>query len=196
MQMTKEELGEALSHTGADKFEFSKTSVKKSDTEAMIDMGALCDGYALDAACDFLDDCISAFGTVTFNGIAGVFGKKGEGETFSVEIGNGEDGVFNIKNGYVALVSADFGKACDFKDGVIDTDVQHIAVYASDARVAAVIASVGYANGSGSVTALYGRDGLSFEAVILKEDGKEVYTKNAKSNELYTPITTTVEEEK
>lgn len=192
---TKEELEEAISHTGTDKFEFSKDSVKKTDAEAMIDLGALCDGYALDAACDFLDDSISAYGTVTFNGIAGVFGKKPEGGTFSVEIGNGEDGVFNVTDGYVALVSADFGKSWDYTDGVIDTDVQHIAVYASDARVAAVVASVCYAHGSDSVLPLYVREDLDFEAVILKKDGKEVYTENAMSDELYTPITTATEEE-
>ncbi len=190
---TKEELDEALSHVGADKFDFDKTSVKKADPAAMIDLGALCDGYALRAACDFLKDSISAYGTVTFNGIAGVFGKKPDGASFSVEIGDGQDGVFNITEGYVALVSKDFGKTYNFSAGVIDTDVQHIAVYASDARVAAVIASVGYAYGSGSVPVLYDREGLDFEAVILKKDGNEVYTKNAKTEELYTPITTAAE---
>lgn len=187
------EITEAVSHMGKDKLELSKTSVKKADTKAMIDLGALCDGYALRTACNYLDDCICAYGTVTFNGIAGVFGKKPDGETFTVEIGNGEDGTFNIKDGYVALVSKDFGKSFDYKDGVIDTDVEHIAVYASDARVAAVIASIGYANGSGTIPALYGREGLSFEAVILKKDGTEVYTKDARTEELYTPITTAEE---
>ncbi len=187
---TEQELTEALSHIGADKFELSTKSVVKSDPAAKIDLGALCDGYALDAACDFLEKSSSAYGTVSFNGIAGVFGKKPDGEHFTVEIGNGADGIFNITEGYVALVSADFGKSYDFSDGVIDTDVQHIAVYSSDARIAAVIASVGYAHGSGSIPVLYDRDELQFEAVILKKDGKEVFTRNAKSDNLYTPITT------
>ena len=189
----KKELAEAISHMGKDKLLISNTTVEKLDKKAMIDLGALCDGYALQAACDYLDDCISAYGTVTFNGIAGVFGKKPEGEAFSVEIGNGEDGIFNITDGYVALVSKDFGKSFDYKDGVIDTDVQHIAVYASDARVAAVIASIGYANGADAVTSLYKKDDLTFEAVILKKDGKEVYTEKARIEELYTPITTAEE---
>ena len=189
-----EEIAEAVSHIGKDKLELSKTSVKKTDTETMIDLGALCDGYALQAACDYLDNSICAYGTVTFNGIAGVFGKKPDGASFTIEIGNGEDGIFNISDGYVALVSADFGKSYDYTDGIIETDVEHIAVYASDARIAAVIASIGYANGSGSVPVLYDRDGISFEAVILKKDGSEVFTKNARTEELYTPITTTAEE--
>jgi len=190
----EEELSEALSHIGSAHFELSETSVNKDDSLAKVDLGALCDGYALAAACEHLKKSVCAYGTVTFNGIAGVFGKKPEGEPFSVEIGNGEDGIFNITDGYVALVSKDFGTSYDFSDGILDTDVSHIAVYSADARSAAVIASVGYAYGKDKILSLYEKEGISFEAVILEKDGKETLTKKAKSGTLYTPITTAEDE--
>lgn len=184
------EIDEALLHIGSDKFVFSENSIEKSDPEAMIDLYCYRDGYALKAACEYLKESICAYGTVTFNGIAGVFGEKPNGELFSVEIGNGADGTFNISDGYVALVNEDFGMAYDYADGKLDPGLTRATVYAADAETAAILASVGYVHGSGALLSLYEKEGLVFEAVLTEKDGTETFTKKAESTSLYTPITT------
>lgn len=187
---TDEMLTDALSHIGKDKFEFSGTEAKKLDAKASIDFGAYRDGYALQSVCEFLGESACAYGTVTFNGIAGVFGEKPDGELFKIEIGDGADGTFNISDGYVALVSKNFGTSYDYSDGVLTPALEKAAVYAADAKVCAVIASVGYVHGADVLLDLYEKEDLSFEAVLTERDGKEIFTKNADGTNLYTPITT------
>lgn len=183
-------VSEALLHTGTDKFVLSEDSITKLDRDAKIDFAAYRDGYALNAACLFLGESECAYGTVTFNGIAGVFGQKPDGSLFTVEIGNGADGIFNISDGYVALVSDEFGTAYDFSDGILEPCAKRAAVYSPDAVTAAVISSVGYVHGSEAILSLYESKELTFEAVITEDNGSETFTKNAENGSLYTPITT------
>ena len=156
----------------------------------MIDLCSYRDGYALSATCEYLKESDCAFGAITFNGIAGVFGKKADGSLFSVEIGNGADGTFNISDGYVALVNEDFGIAYDHTDGKLEPKLLRAAVYAADAEAAAILASVGYVHGSDALLSLYEKESLVFEAVLTENDGTEIFTKKAKDSNLYTPITT------
>ncbi|MBQ8914754.1 MAG: FAD:protein FMN transferase [Clostridia bacterium] len=189
-----DELKDALSHVGSDKLTFSEKIITKADPLTRLDLYSWRDGYALRCACEYLKETETAFGTVTFNGIAGVFGEKPDGETFSVELGNGKSGVFNITDGYVALVCEGFGSAYDLSEGTLDPALSRCAVYAPTAEHAAVLASVGYSAGSDALLGLYEKEELTFEAVITEKDGKEVFTKNAKGSDLYTPITTAVSE--
>ena len=180
---------EALSHTGCDKLTVSESAIEKSDVALMIDLYALADGYALSKVIDFLKESKVAYGTVTFNGIAGVFGQKTDGEKFLVDIGdgteNGRDGAFQITDGYVALVSKSFGQTLDVTDGVLEPSLEKSAVYCSDARVAAVLSSIAYTYGSDALLSLYEKEGLSFEAVLTEKDLSKTFTEHAKENELY-----------
>ena len=190
----EKQLKKALSHIGCDKIEIAQKNIKKSDPLCKLDLYAYCDGYALSRVCEFLKDTPVAYGTVTFNGIAGVFGKKPEDKPFAVEIGNGDDGIFNITDGYVALVTEGFGSSYDFSDGILDPALEKAAVYSPDARTAAVVASVGYAHGSDIILELYENKELKFEAVLKEKDGNETFTEKADNSSLYTPITTALSE--
>ena len=180
---------EALSHTGCDKITLSDSTLIKSDAALAIDLYALADGYALSKVVDFLKETPVSYGTVTYNGIAGVFGKKPDGEPFLVDIGdgteNGRDGSFQITDGYVALVSKSFGQAFDLTDGILEPCLEKSAVYCSDARIAAVLSSIAYSHGSEALLSLYEKEGLSFEAVLTEKDLSKTFTKNAKENGLY-----------
>lgn len=187
-------LKEALSHVGCENIEFIDSDIKKYDSLCTVDLYSYCDGHALSAACEYLKDTPVAYGTVTFNGIAGVFGNKPESEPFAIEIGNGADGIFNITDGYVALVCEGFGSSYDFSDGKLEPALQRAAVYSPDPCTAAVMASVAYAHGSDSLLNLYEKDELKFEAVLTENDGSETYTAKAEAGELYTPITTVTSE--
>lgn len=184
---------EALAHTGCDKITISDTTLVKADAALAIDLYALADGYALSKVVDFLKESKVAYGTATYNGIAGVFGEKPDGEPFLVDIGdgteNGRDGAFQITEGYVALVSKSFGQTFDLTDGVLEPCLEKSAVYSSDARVAAVLSSVAYTYGSDSLLSLYEKEGLSFEAVLTEKDLSKTFTKNAKESDLYTEET-------
>ncbi len=184
---------EALTHTGCDKITISDTTLIKSDAALAIDLYALADGYAISKVVDFLKESKVLYGTVTYNGIAGVFGKKPDGEPFLVDIGdgteNGRDGAFQISDGYVALVSESFGQTFDVVDGVLEPSLEKSAVYCSDARVAAVLSSIAYTFGSDTLLSLYDKEGLSFEAVLTEKDFSKTFTVNAKENDLYTEET-------
>ena len=187
------EIEEALSHTGCDKIEIGDTTLKKADSALMIDLYALADGYAIGKVIDFLKDSPVAYGTVTYDGIAGVFGTKPDGEPFLVDIGdgteNGRDGSFKITEGYVALTSKSFGQTFDLTDGVLDHSIEKAAVYSKDPKIAAVLSSIAYSYGSDALLSLYEKDELSFEAVLTEKDGSKVFTDNAESGDLYTEET-------
>lgn len=195
----KAAVDEALLHVGSDKLTVSDTSVEKTDPLCQVDLYAYADGYALSAAIEYLKKSPVLYGTVTFNGIAGVFGEKPDGEPFLVDISDGtetgKDGSFSVTDGYVALVTKDFGSSYDFSDGFIEADLEKAAVYSADAKTAAVMASVAYAHGSDALLELYKKKELSFEAVLTDKKGNEIYTKNAKDGTLYIPETEAVSED-
>ena len=183
----------ALTHMGKDKLQISEGTVKKLDPDVKIDFGAYRDGYAIGKVCDFLSESDVAYGTVSFNGIAGVFGNKPDNEPFTVEIGDGDHGIFTITDGYIALVSADFGTSYDYKDGVLAPSIEKATVYCSSPCTAAVIASVGYAYGPDAVLSLYEKEGLTFEAVLTDHDRSEILTEKIKGGSMYSPVTTAAE---
>ncbi len=187
----------ALSHKGCDKISLSDTTLTKADTALAIDLYALADGYAISKVVDFLKESRVSYGTVTYNGIAGVFGEKPDGEPFLVDIGdgteNGRDGAFKITDGYVALVSDSFGQAFDIDDGVLEPALEKAAVYTDDARIAAVLSSIAYTYGSDALLSLYEKDGLSFEAVLTEKDMTKTYSENAMAMNLYSEETAPAE---
>ncbi len=189
----KDALANALTHMGADKLEISETTVKKLDPNVKLDFGAYRDGYAIGKVCDFLADSDIAYGTVTFNGIAGVFGTKPDNEPFTIELGDGDHGIFNITDGYIALVSADFGTSYDYKDGVLAPIIDKATVYSADPCTAAVIASIGYAYGPDAILSLYEKEELIFEAVLTDHDRSEILTEKLKEGSMYAPATKAAE---
>ncbi|MBQ4066279.1 MAG: FAD:protein FMN transferase [Clostridia bacterium] len=179
----------ASTHMGTDKFEFSSDRLTKLDPHAQIDLAAYADGYALSAIIDYLKGSTVAYGTVTFNGIAGVFGEKPDGSPFSVEIGEGEGGSLSITDGFVALNSENFGTAYDYSDGVIEPTVNTCLVYSASAVECATLASVGYAHGSDALISIYEKRSLSFAAVFVDLEGEIICTENAEAMGLFSPQT-------
>ena len=188
---------EALSHTGTDKFSIGDNSVKKNDSKALLDLYCYMDARIIETVIEYLKETEVAYGSVTFNGIAGVFGKKPEGEAFKIDISDGTDagieGAFNITDGYVAFTSADFGTHIDFSDGIRYNAVSRAAVYSPDAVTAAAVANIAYASGTAPIKSLYENESFSFEAAIWDQDGKITLTEKAESASLYTPETTAPE---
>ncbi|MBR6675941.1 MAG: FAD:protein FMN transferase [Clostridia bacterium] len=184
---SKKALEDALSHVGTEHFSIDGDVLKKSDPKAKLDLGPLRDAYALKAAVEHLTNSRCAYGTVTFNGTAGVFGKKADESPFEVKLSSGHPGVFNITEGYVSLVSEHFGTAFDFSDGVTDPALECAAVYSLDPRVSCAMAAVAYVNGSDSLMEVYRKGELSFEAALTEKGGGLTLTKYADKNGLFVP---------
>jgi len=189
-------LHEALSHVGTDRFSIADGCLKKSDPLARLDLGAVRDACALRDTVEYLKSTECAYSTVSFNGIAGVFGEKADGSPFCISLGSGSGGSFNIKEGYVALVSENFGTATDFKDGKLDSPIRCATVFSPDARIAASLAGVAYVNGAQCLLSIYEKGELPFEAVLTQKNGSSVYTPSATKDQLYVPETAAEESEK
>lgn len=184
---SKKALTDALSHVGLEYFSLEGNVLKKSDPLAKLDLGPLRDAYALRAAVELLKKSECAYGTVTFNGTAGVFGKKDDGEAFEVRLSSGYPGVFNVTEGYVSLVSKDFGTAFDYSDGITEPSLDCAAVYSADPRVSCAMASIAYVNGSDSLMEVYRKGELAFEAALTEKNGRLILTKYAEKDGLFTP---------
>jgi len=190
-------INEALAHSGTDKFEINESTVKKSDSKALLDLYCYQDARIIETVIEYLKETQVAYGSVTFNGIAGVFGEKPEGGAFKIDISDGTDtgieGAFNITDGYIAFTSADFGTSVDFSDGIRYNSVSRAAVYSSDAVCAAIMANIAYSCGNAAVKTLYENESFSFEAALWDNDGKITLTEKAEKASLYTPETTAPE---
>ena len=192
---SEEELADALSHAGRENFRLSGNVLKKEDPLAKLDLGPLRDAYALKAAVEHLKKSECGYGSVTFNGAAGVFGQKADGTPFQVSLSSGYPGTFNITEGYVSLVSEDFGHTFDFTDGVTEATVECAAVYSADPRVSCAMASLAYIYGTDRLMDIYRKGELSFEAALTEKDGSLTLTKYAERDGLFTPETEALETE-
>ncbi len=188
----------ALSHTGTDKYTLGETSVTKNDAEALLDLYCYQDARIIEEVISYLKETEVAYGIVSFNGIAGVFGKKPDGEAFLIDISDGTDagveGAFSITDGYVTVTTKDFGTAVDFTDGIHYNTLDRAVVYSSDAVTSAVMANVAYAYGYNTLLSFYDGEDFSFEAAVWDKDGKVTLTEKAESASLYVPETTSAEE--
>ena len=191
--ITEEAVAEALSHCGTDKFIIDKTTVRKSDRKAKIDLCSFAAGYALDEALKVLTESGVEHGRLSLGNLEEVFGSKPDGNAYTIGIEN--DGVthgyFRITDGCVSSADTDTE---NLNYAEKDGDFTKVTVFASQASTAEALSRVLLNMSEEEAKALYESHALSFEAVMITKDGKTVMTDRAETG-LYIEETSETEKD-
>lgn len=120
---SKDDIAEALSHTGYEKVSLDTESltVTRTDTDIMIDLGGIGKGALADRLIEYLKTTDVLYGTISVGGNIGVFGEKPDKTPFEVSLRDPDDpnktvGHFEIYEGFVA-VSGDYERYFE-EDGI------------------------------------------------------------------------------
>ena len=176
----------ALTHTDYKDLKIEENELKKSDSELKIDSGGITKGYALQRAVELLSEN-ARYGTVSFGGNVGVFGKKPDSSPWKVGIKNPFDtgkevGYIQIDGGYIA-VSGDYeryfeenGKRYHHilnpKTGYpTDNRVHSVAVYCKDATLGDALSTALFVMGYEKGMELYHSGKYDYEALFITDDG-------------------------
>lgn len=183
---TDESVSASLKHCGIDKFTFDKTTVRKSDKSAKIDLAAYAAGYALDEALKTVKESGVKSGRISLGNIEAVFGSKPDGDAYNVGV---KTGFFRITDGCVSYVD---GSRENPNYTENEGEFSSVSVFAPDAVTADTVALAVYNMTVDEAKALYDGKAFSFEAVMVTKDGKTVMTDRA-GNGLYMEETTAEE---
>lgn len=120
---SKDDIAEALSHTGYEKISLDteRLTVTRTDTDIMIDLGGIGKGALADRLIEYLKTTDVLYGTISVGGNVGVFGEKPDKTPFEVSLRDPDDpnktvGHFEIYEGFVA-VSGDYERYFE-EDGI------------------------------------------------------------------------------
>ena len=177
---------EAHSHTDYNSVLISGNMLLKSDSALKIDTGGITKGYALQKTVELLSQS-AEYGTVSFGGNVGVFGKKPDGAKWKVGIKNPFDtskeiGYIRIDDGYIA-VSGDYERYFE-ENGIryhhildpetgypVDNGVHSVAVYAKDATLGDALSTALFVMGYEKGVEFYRSGIYDFEALFITDDG-------------------------
>lgn len=166
---------------GDGELQIGEGEIRKTDKSARADLSSLHEAYALEKAADSLRNASSAYGVLSLENIACVFGTKPKNEKFniSVEADGKNIGWFCIPSGCVASVDA-YGKS-----GEGCGEFSRVAVYAADGLSAAAIAEAIWTKGVDYAEELHTAHASSFAAVAILSDGDIYITDGAEDSGLF-----------
>lgn len=191
----QEDITDALSHCGRDKFTVSGKTITKNDTAAKLDFRVLAPGMAVQKAVESLYAAQIPYGIVSVGDSCGVFGTKPDGDTFKIGLKDPRDtdavfGYLTISSGFISSA----GDWCNTSDGsekihtVLDlstgyppeTDLDSVTVYAANGAAASALSTALYTMGLDDALALYDSDpAVLFEAVFVTASGEIIVTPGA-----------------
>lgn len=187
------DVADALTHSGRDKFTIAGKTITKNDPAAQLDFGRLAPGMAVQKALETLYDAEIPYGIVAIGENVGVFGTKPDGETFKIGLRDPRDtdSVF----GYLYISSGFVSSAGDYQDvftaegqkfhSILDletgypaaTGLDSVTVYASNGAAANALSYALFTMGLEDGLALYESDpAVLFEAVFVTDSGEVVVT--------------------
>lgn len=189
---SEEDINEALSHCGADKFKIDGSSITKVDKEAKLDFGGIGKGVATQLILEYLDTTDVSYGLVSLGGNIGVYGKKPEYGNFKIGIRDPEStdsviGYLYLNSGFVS-VSGDYERFFE-EDGVryhhildpktgypADSGLRSVAVHTANGASADALSTALFILGVEDAMKLYNEGTLDFEAVFITDDGRIIAT--------------------
>lgn len=191
-----EEITDALSHVGADKFEISGLDISKSDRQAKLDFGGVAKGYALEKITEYIKSTEITHGFVNFGGSVSVIGEKPDKSDYKIGITDPGDkssviGYVYIKSGYVS-VSGNYERYAEIDgtkyDHIFDpatgrpseSDLTSVTVICADATAADALSTALYVMGSEKALEYSENASIDFEAVFTKNNGEILYTAGIK----------------
>lgn len=188
----EEDISEALSHTGRDKFVFDADNITKTDKKAKIDLGGIGKGMATQVILDYLATTDVTYGIVSLGGNIGVYGAKPEYNSYKIGVrdpddANGVIGYMYVSSGFIS-VSGDYERYFEV-DGKryhhildsttgrpADSGVRSVAVHSSNGSAADALSTALFVLGVDKSLELYEKGELDFEAIFITNDGKIVTT--------------------
>lgn len=187
-----DDISDALSHTGVDKFSISGSAIEKLDTSAKLDFGGIGKGVAAQKVLEYLNTTDVSYGLVSLGGNIGVYGEKPEFGDYKIGIRDPNDdagviGYLYLTSGFVS-VSGDYERYFE-ENGVryhhildprtgypADSGVRSVAVHTSNGASADALSTALFILGVEESMKLYHEGVLDFEAVFVTDDGRVVAT--------------------
>ena len=187
-----DDIKEAKSHTGADKFVMNSSTVTKTDSLAKIDLGGIGKGMATQMLLEYLDTTDVEYGIVSLGGNIGVYGTKPEYGTYKIGVRDPDDpsgviGYMFISSGFVS-VSGDYERYFE-ENGVryhhildpetgspANSGVRSVAVHSDNGASADALSTALFVLGPEKSMELYSEGSLKFEAIFTLDDGTIVTT--------------------
>ncbi len=176
-EVTPEALEEALKHTGTELVTIEGKNIRKSDRAAKLDYDSISAGYALRDAMAVLSANNVKYGVLTFKNTVATFGSLSKDDTVDIAVylsGGGEthSGILSVKDAVVTTCNKD-SFVLDSKTGErAVSEYDTVIVVCNDGILSNVLADVIYSMSTEEVQKMYDSKLLSFEAVMIKENGE------------------------
>ncbi len=190
-----EDIADALAHTGLDKFVISDSegiarTVKKLDADAKVDFSVISEGYTAQKLLEYLASTDSACGIVSAGNTVGVYGEKSSHSTFKIGIKDPDGDELcdlYIASGFISTASVNdsffeadgtkYHSIIDPKTGrPADSGLLEVIVYTSNGASASALSRALLVLGTERSLELYSDSSLSFEAILVTEDGELILT--------------------
>lgn len=182
----QEDIDELLPIVGYEHLSFDGNFLFKDDPRVMIDLGAAAKGYALSAACRYLEENGVLCAVLNFGGNVGLIGKRSDGSDWRVGIKDPDSpsslsGIYSVGSGAVS-VSGDYERYFVFEgvryhhilspqSGYPASLCRSCAVYCADAVVADMLSTALFVAGKDGAEKIYSSGRFDFEYVIFTDDG-------------------------
>ncbi len=184
---TSEEIAEALTHTGKNKFAVSDAAITKLDAEAKLDFGGIAKGYVTQKVLEYVSTTEVASAVVSLGGSIGVYGEKADYNNYKIGLRdpqNSEEmlGYLYLTSGFVSVSGEAEGyfeedgtryhHILDPRTGYpADNDLISVAVHTASGASADALSTALFVLGTERAMELYENGTLDFEAVFVSEDG-------------------------
>lgn len=178
-----EEITEALKHTDTDLLRIGKEKITRTDPLCYVDLSGISEGFGAQKLIEYLSAAEVSYGVVSFGDSVGVFGEKSDGEDFKIGIKSPEDpettlAYLHITSGFVSVYDTsgdstiiDPTTGHPAKSGTISVTVRSGNGATSDGLSEALMVL-----GEAGTAELYDAGTLSFEAVLINENGEIILT--------------------
>lgn len=174
------ELGDAV---GYEKISLDGNTVKKSNENTRIDLGAIAKGYACDRLVEYLVSAGVKYGLVSFGSNVAVIGEKPDGSEYRIGIKDPAD--TSRVAGYVSMSSGVLSVTGDYERYVVidgeryhhvinpfsgypaDTDLHSVAVICETGVLADALSTALFVMGKEAALGLYESGKIKFEALFI-----------------------------
>ncbi len=187
---SNEEIAEALTHVGMEKFEISDKTIKKLDENAKINFDVIEKGVAAQQILEYISQTDVSCGVVAVGNTVGVFGAKSKHDTFKLGIKDPDGallGYMYIASGFVATAGDrdlfyeegenKYHNIINPKTGIpADNGLREVVVYTANGASAAALSNALFVLGTEKSLSLYEDGSLNFEAIFVTDSGEIITT--------------------
>ena len=176
-EITTDALTEALKHTGVNLIEIEDNNIRKKDRAAKLDFDSVSCGYSIADAVAVLESRNISYAVLTYGNTVATFGCEGE-ETethIAVYLADGNevyDGILSFSDAVATTCNGE-SLVIDYKTGErIDGEHNTVVVYCDDGIASNMLAPMLYSMNEEEIMNFYNSRVISFEAVVIEDNGE------------------------